>query len=340
MGENVRFGSDKVSNSQVIYFLLINLGMIILFGLGLFYNKANGIEVQSYSLIYMCIPAFSAIVAMWSDHDRRQKLNKGFCVVFIGTFIITVCTTVYGSFILRQDLINVVIGIFSVASFVMLIVFFRSRKNRETLEYTGLSNKNGFKPMIKYSAIFIGLYTLVYIIGAFMEIQFGIGEGFLPLRNGAVFLALVLPISFILLFIPYLGEEYGWRYFLQPALQERFGMIKGVLILSVIWALWHIPLHFTLYSKETPILSMINQAGVILGYSVFFGFVYMKTRNVWIVTIIHFLNNNIGVTLFEIDAYPVSIDYRSVIITCVTFIIVYLPWLLTKEYRRKNVINE
>ena len=41
--------------------------------------------------------------------------------------------------------------------------------------------------------------------------------------------------------IIFFGEEYGWRYYLQPVLQKRFGLRAGVIILGVVWGLWHIP---------------------------------------------------------------------------------------------------
>ena len=36
------------------------------------------------------------------------------------------------------------------------------------------------------------------------------------------------------------GEEYGWRFFLSTkGLQKKFGEIGGVVLLGIIWAVWH-----------------------------------------------------------------------------------------------------
>lgn len=51
----------------------------------------------------------------------------------------------------------------------------------------------------------------------------------------------------------FFGEEYGWRYFLWPKLQNRFGKRKGVLLLRILWGLWHLPLNFFSWIKKEKI---------------------------------------------------------------------------------------
>ena len=41
-----------------------------------------------------------------------------------------------------------------------------------------------------------------------------------------------------------LGEEAGWRGFLQPRLHTRYSPITLSLILGVIWSVWHVPLYW------------------------------------------------------------------------------------------------
>lgn len=41
-----------------------------------------------------------------------------------------------------------------------------------------------------------------------------------------------LPINYFFVFIAFFGEEYGWRYYLQPVLQKRFGLRAGMSALS------------------------------------------------------------------------------------------------------------
>jgi membrane protease YdiL (CAAX protease family) len=37
-----------------------------------------------------------------------------------------------------------------------------------------------------------------------------------------------------------LGEEFGWRGFAYPRLADRFGVVKGSLILGLVWGVWHL----------------------------------------------------------------------------------------------------
>jgi len=52
-------------------------------------------------------------------------------------------------------------------------------------------------------------------------------------------------LSFLLLLVFIAGEEVGWRGYLQGRMTTAFGEVRGVLLLGLLWGLWHFPIALT-----------------------------------------------------------------------------------------------
>ncbi len=63
-------------------------------------------------------------------------------------------------------------------------------------------------------------------------------EGEIPINTHLSILTIFL--FFIVFFIGAIGEEMGWSGYIINPLQDRFGALKASIILSSIWAIWHI----------------------------------------------------------------------------------------------------
>jgi uncharacterized protein len=73
-----------------------------------------------------------------------------------------------------------------------------------------------------------------------------------------------------------LGEEFGWRGYALPALQERYGWRVASLILGVVWGMWHLPLFYiadTAQSYIPFVLFMLNTVAL----SVLFAWLFNHT---------------------------------------------------------------
>ncbi|MEA5451873.1 CPBP family intramembrane glutamic endopeptidase [Leptolyngbya sp. CCNP1308] len=54
----------------------------------------------------------------------------------------------------------------------------------------------------------------------------------------------VMNFGVLLLFGGPLGEEFGWRGYALPVLQERYSWRVASLILGIVWGAWHLPLFY------------------------------------------------------------------------------------------------
>lgn len=152
---------------------------------------------------------------------------------------------------------------------------------------------------------------------------------------------LFLPVNFILAFTAFLGEEYGWRYYMQPLLQKRFGLRQGVLILGVAWGLWHLFLDFFYYTTPDKGLVMLtSQMITCVTLGIFFAWAYLKTNNIWVPVILHYLNNNL--TLVVANNYSAEvlenqqITWAMIPAQLLLNGVLFGLFLLSKEFRRKQ----
>jgi uncharacterized protein len=113
-----------------------------------------------------------------------------------------------------------------------------------------LQGKSAVKPFLKsFLSIKFGWKVWLIIFGALGIANFL--AWYLPGFFGYERLPMLLPTIFVfpvfcLLMIFFGGgqEEIGWRGYIMPYLESRFGLWYGNTILGVVWAIWHYPLWY------------------------------------------------------------------------------------------------
>jgi membrane protease YdiL (CAAX protease family) len=67
---------------------------------------------------------------------------------------------------------------------------------------------------------------------------------------GVTVLAAYIPMLVLQLLTTAVAEEPGWRDFALPRLQEKFGAVRGTVILGLLWGGWHLPLFLTSWAGD------------------------------------------------------------------------------------------
>jgi len=101
------------------------------------------------------------------------------------------------------------------------------------------------------------------------------------LENMAINLAIAIPLAF--------AEEFGWRGYLQAKVVSEFGLVKGLVVLGLIWGFWHSPIFYVMGNyPEHPILGPFVMTPIDnLMAVVPMAWLYIRARNIWVPTLTH-----------------------------------------------------
>ncbi len=139
--------------------------------------------------------------------------------------------------------------------------------------------------------------TAVYSLGRWPALgTFGVA---LPLlfTNGAIATAVWPP-----------GAERGWRWFLVPRLQERFGFHGACLISGLIWAVWHFPgLLWADYNAGTnPVYAMACFTVAVVAMAYIMGYLRIASGSIWPCVLFHATHNTFVEGIFDPLTAPVG----------------------------------
>lgn len=95
--------------------------------------------------------------------------------------------------------------------------------------------------------------------------------------------------------IPAIGEELGWRGFIQGPLIGHFGSWGGVILLGLGWSLWHLPALLAGYNyPEHPLIgAFLIYPVVSVGASFFLAWLTIRSGSFWPAALAHGAGNSI-----------------------------------------------
>lgn len=297
-----RYGSDEKKKAWI--FAAVAFGIDFLMLPAMYIGYRQGGDLSIFLVAQMMYPAWGVVFGKLFSYNEGKLPVAAYVTVFLTGAVTLILATLSVTFPMTTSMAGVDMDVYYLISNYILILasilftIFMCVTGREKRINAGFQFPNAGKTML-YVLLFVVLYfARVFILYLYDALTTGdaselVSEFVRMFASGESLIAWItvlinLPLTFIMFF----GEEYGWRYYLQPRLQKRFGNLPGVLILGVLWGIWHAGADFMYYADNSGPQMLINQVVTCISFGIFFGLVYMKTKNIWSVVILHFLNNN------------------------------------------------
>ena len=112
-----------------------------------------------------------------------------------------------------------------------------------------------------------------------------------------------------------LGEEFGWRGFLLPELQEQFPNLKTAIIIGVIWFIWHIPLWWAPFGTLVSgglitFLPVFTYFVMLICLSVIITWLVVKSKGSVLIAFLFHLSINSGLALLFFP--ELNVDFKTV----------------------------
>ena len=340
----------KQEKRQMAIFLIVAYGVSYALGFFMWYGYAKGADVSVFPSAQMLYPAAGVMLAYLLTRKEDSRMPKWFFrgVVFV-TAMMIVLSIVSVAVPKTMTSMGVSVSLWAITSQYILIIgsvvcwvlyLISSKEKREAYGFRWKNSKASVACILLFLLLYFLRTVLSYAVSGQLEYFLAVILGN-PLTWISLF---TLGINFFLVYIAFLGEEYGWRYYLQPIMQKKFGPRAGVLLLGVVWGLWHLPIDFFYYSPSAGLTAAVAQQITCIPLGIFFAYAYLKTGNIWVPVVMHFLNNNL-VPVFT-GTYSADVlenqdmDWRQLPFALLVNFLFFGVFIFTKEFRKGKTPSE
>lgn len=300
--------SSRVNWSHVAWFLVLTFGLAWLVDLALYLN--GGLTNPTAALLLqfqMLLPAFSAMflgLFFFKESPIYHRTNRTASRWFVYFYLLLTLLYFFGAVVgLVQPQQGAVISSLLLAVNglgLILLVVLRVKGGKEAFASTGLAGGK-WQVWLFYGLgviAFYGLQTLLNYVFRLGEVV-DLTTAFPQMAAADLPAAALLPILALQTVVigPFLGliismgEEYGWRGYLQTEL-TRLGRVRGIFLLGVIWGIWHWPIIWMGYNYPgQPVSGSLAMVVVCIILAYFLGYAVFKSKGVWTAAYLHALSN-------------------------------------------------
>ena len=324
-------------NKPFVLFLVITYGTPFIMGGVMAYGYFHGKDLTIFAEVQMLCPAAGVILATMIGDNNKALIPLRFFTFYIVMTVISLFCAVMSVFVLNKELNTLVHIISTIGSIVLLLLMVVEEEPK--LKAYGLLGRS-WKNILPISILFC-ILCLARTIIFFFDNQLTVLASEL-LNFETMFRLVFMLLNFWLSFALFFGEEYGWRYYLQPLVQKKFGAMKATFIIGMMWGIWHMPLNLLYYNTlNDALLSVIMQIISTTIIGIFFAYFYMKTQNIWCPIILHYLNNTLASIYPSSSTGTRDIAVIPVIAAIAGINFVLFGWpIFTKFYRNRKNRNQ
>lgn len=262
---------------------------------------------------------------------KKNKMNRTIWIYIVITYFVTwsitlVSYALYRKNILSLDQLNLIYNFGALGPFLGALLsakFFYGqagiKKLFSTLKFKTLNKQSLLISLSPLFLFIIGLFTYPLFAGRWFS--FSDTQRQFNLSTQLSYINWLLP------FITYsIFEEFGWRGFLLPHLQENFSAMKSSIILTVVWATWHLPFFLWRFQFST-LITIGFFFAIFVGSVIITATFNLSKGSIISVILFHFCNNVAS-----------ALD-KEYIVAFVSTGFVFLAAYLIKKFKTDNLSN-
>ena len=158
-----------------------------------------------------------------------------------------------------------------------------------------------------------------------------------------IYVLMAYGLTYLMGILMWYGSTKGYDLTVFPTAQMMYP-VAGVIVLGVVWGLWHIPDDLFYYTKTSGIQMIFVQQITCISLGIFFAYAYMKTQNIWVPVCLHYLNNNlipiISGTLSADVLENQNVSWRDLPVAVVLNGLCFGFFLLADVFKKKEIEKE